>query len=161
LGKHLNKIINKIAKRPEKKEPTFGEELTHTAKELIMGPEKEGEGEKAKYSWAYEEDEETGERQISLTPGEREIITEVENKLKKPAFRTAFCSILLLNRKMKPVRLNGRKYLLALATAAGSLNLTVFSTNRMQLLILKPKSIHRKNNKPVFLPDLMTVLKFG
>jgi len=97
--KEGQKIINKIAKRPEKKEPTFFEELTHTLRELIMGPEKEGEGESAKYSWApLEEDEETGELRISLTPGEREIITEVENKIKKPAYRTNIRGIYIAKR---------------------------------------------------------------
>ncbi len=80
------KIINKLAKRKEKKEDTLMGDLTYVAKQVIMGPEKEGSGDSAKYSW--EEDEETGEERVSLTPGEREIITEIENKLKKPAFRT-------------------------------------------------------------------------
>ena len=53
-----------------------------------MGPEAEGSGEGAKYSWLPQNKEETGEREMVLTPGEREIITEVENKLKKSAWRT-------------------------------------------------------------------------
>ncbi|HCC59888.1 MAG: hypothetical protein A2402_00665 [Candidatus Staskawiczbacteria bacterium RIFOXYC1_FULL_37_43] len=83
------KIVNKIARRPEKKETTFLEDLWYVARQVVLGPEKEGSGESAKYSWErIEEDEETGELKISLTPGEREVITEVENKLKKPAWRT-------------------------------------------------------------------------
>ena len=70
------KIINKLAKRPEKKEPTLIEDLMHIARELIMGPEKEGEGESAKYSWVEQNKEESGEREMVLTPGEREIITK-------------------------------------------------------------------------------------
>ena len=93
------KIIKKIAKRPEKKESTFMDDLTRTFKEIAMGPEKEGEGESAKYSWATEEDEETGERQISLTPGEREILTEIENKLKKPAFRANIRGVYVAKRE--------------------------------------------------------------
>ena len=94
------KIINKIAKRPEKKEMSFVEILFHTLRELVVGPEKEGEGESAKYSWSQmEEDEETGELRISLTPGEREIITEVENKLKKPVFRTNIRGVYVAKRE--------------------------------------------------------------
>ncbi len=93
------KIINKLAKRPEKKEPTLVQDLASVARELAMGPEKEGEGESASYSWASEEDEETGERQISLTPGEREIITEIENKMKKPAFRTNIRGVYVAKRE--------------------------------------------------------------
>jgi hypothetical protein len=114
------KIINKIAKRPEKKEHTFAEELSHTLKELAMGPEKEGEGESAKYSWApLEEDEETGELKISLTPGEREIITEVENKIKKPAFRTNIRGVYIARRESwkAPNRVILRSYMGHFSTA--------------------------------------------
>ena len=45
-----------------------------------------------------EEDEETGELKISLTPGEREVITEVENKIKKPAFRTTIRGVYVARR---------------------------------------------------------------
>jgi hypothetical protein len=77
---------------------TFFEDLSRVFKEIAMGPEKEGEGEKAKYSW-YEENEETGDKQISLTPGEREIITEVENKMKKPLFRTTIRAVYVAKRE--------------------------------------------------------------
>ncbi len=82
------KIINELSKRPEKKEPTLLEDLWYVAKQVIMGPEKEGSGEKASYEWVPQQKEESGEREMVLTPGEREIITEVENKFKKPVFRT-------------------------------------------------------------------------
>lgn len=114
------KIINKIAKRPEKKEATFGEDLGYVFKQLAMGPEKEGEGEKAKYSWVpLEEDEETGELRISLTPGEREVITEVENKMKKPAFRTNIRGVYVAKRDAwKPAhRVLTRSYMSHFATA--------------------------------------------
>lgn len=79
------KIINKIAKRAEKKETTLWDDIMYVARQILLGPDKEGES----YSWPQvEEDEETGELRVSLTPGEREIITEVENKIKKPAWRT-------------------------------------------------------------------------
>jgi len=86
--KEGEKIINKIAKRPEKKETSLMDDLMSIARQVLLGPEKEGSGESAKYSWPVEEDEETGELRISLTPGEREIITEIDGKLKKPAWRT-------------------------------------------------------------------------
>ena len=90
------KIINKIAKRPEKKKVTFMQELGHIFGEIIGGPKKEGES----YTWVpLEEDEETGELRISLTPGEREIITEIENKLKKPAFRTNIRGVYVAKRE--------------------------------------------------------------
>jgi hypothetical protein len=56
---------------------------------LIYGPKKEGSGEKATYKW-HESGarSEEGDREMVLTPGERETITEIENKMKKPIFRT-------------------------------------------------------------------------
>jgi len=94
------KIINKIAGRPEKKEITFMQMLTHTFGELIGGPAKEGEGESASYSWLpMEKDEETDELRVSLTPGEREVITEIENKLKKPVFRTNIRGVYVAKRE--------------------------------------------------------------
>lgn len=97
--KEGQKIINKLAKRPEKKEPTLIDDLTYIAKQVFLGPEKEGSGESAKYSWPMEEDEETGELKISLTPGEREVITEIENKIKKPAFRTTIRGVYVAKRE--------------------------------------------------------------
>lgn len=82
------KIISKLSNRPEEKEPTLLEDLAYVGKQVLMGPEAEGSGEGAKYSWLPQNKEETGEREMVLTPGEREIITEVENKLKKSAWRT-------------------------------------------------------------------------
>lgn len=78
-------IINKTAKRPEKKETSLLDDLVYIARQVLIGPEKDGE----KYSWPQmEEDEETGELRVSLTPGERELITDIENKMKKTAWRT-------------------------------------------------------------------------
>ena len=78
-------IVTKLSKRPEKKEPTFLEDLGYVFRQLIMGPDKEGSGEGAKYSWTPIAKTETGEREMVLTPGEREMITEIENKMRKPA----------------------------------------------------------------------------
>ncbi|MEK7658868.1 MAG: hypothetical protein AAB352_03340 [Patescibacteria group bacterium] len=92
-------IVNKISKRPEKKETTLFEELGSIVSDLIMGPKKEGSGESAKYSWISAAKEESGEREMVLTPGEREIITEVENKLKKPLFRTTIRGVYIAKRE--------------------------------------------------------------
>ena len=106
-------IINKLSKRPEKKEPTLMEDLFYVGKQLILGPEKEGSGEGAKYSWVEQNKEETGEREMVLTPGEREVITEVENKLKKPAFRTTIRAVYVTKREnwRAPNRVMMRSYL--------------------------------------------------
>jgi hypothetical protein len=93
------KIVNKFAKRPEKKTTGFFDDLFQILKELAMGPEKEGSGESAKYSWQSVLDEETGEKQISLTSGEREVILSVENKLKKPIFRTNIRGVYVAKRE--------------------------------------------------------------
>lgn len=92
------KIINKLSNRAEKKEPTFWEDLMYVARQIVMGPEKEGSGEGAKYSWVEQNKEESGEREMVLTPGEREIITEVENKMKKSAWRTSIRGVYVARR---------------------------------------------------------------
>ena len=80
--KEAEKIITKIIKRPEKKETTFFEDLMYVFKQIILGPEKEGSGEKATYKWMDTAKSEEGEREMVLTPGEREVVTEIENKIK-------------------------------------------------------------------------------
>ena len=97
--KEAQKIVDKTAKRPEKKEKSLIEELKEIFEQVVFGPQKEGSGESASYFWVYEENEETGERQISLTPGEREIITAVENKIKKPVFRTTVRGVYIAKRE--------------------------------------------------------------
>lgn len=89
------KIVNKIAKRSEKKEIPIMQEIGFTLMQIFGGPKKEGE----KYSWETILDEETGEKQISLTPGEREIITEINDKLKKPIWRTNIRGIYVAKRE--------------------------------------------------------------
>lgn len=89
------KIVNKIVRRPEKKDTTFFQDLGRVASELAMGPEKEGDS----YSWPTYKDDETGEREMSLTPGEREVVTEIENKMKKPVFRTNIRGVYVAKRE--------------------------------------------------------------
>ena len=42
---------------------------------------------------------EEGEREMLLSPGEREVLTEVENKLKKPVFRTYIRGVYVAKRE--------------------------------------------------------------
>jgi hypothetical protein len=104
------KIINELAKRQEKKESTFMDELMHTFRLLIGGPKKEGDT----YSWPQmEKDTETDEWRVSLTPGERESITEIENKLKKLVYRTNIRGIYVAKREnwRAPHRVISRSYM--------------------------------------------------
>jgi hypothetical protein len=109
--KEGQKIADKLSRRPEKKEPTLWDDLSYVAHQVIMGPEKEGSGEGAKYSW-YEEDEETGEDRVSLTPGERDLLTEIENKMKKPVYKTALRSVYIAKKEnwKAPNRVAFRNY---------------------------------------------------
>ena len=96
LKEEGEKIILKLAKRPEKApKKTFFGEFFEIIYHMVVGPVKEGEGDKAKYKFVTEVKSETGEREMVLTPGEREIITEVENKLKKPVYRTSIRALYL------------------------------------------------------------------
>lgn len=97
--KEAEKIIAKISKRPIKKEKTLLEEMTEVAYNLIVGPHKEGVGEKAKYKWLERAKSEEGEREMVITPGEREIITEIENKMKKTAFLTTVRGVYVAKRE--------------------------------------------------------------
>lgn len=120
------RVINKISKRPEKKEPTLWEDLAYMAKQVFMGPEKEGSGEGAKYSWLEQNKSDEGEREMVLTPGEREIITEVENKMKKPLFRTTIRGVYVAKREnwKAPNRIIFRSY--AAHFIANNLNMLGF-----------------------------------
>jgi len=95
IYKSAQKIINKIAQRKEKKEPTFMDELAYVARQFVFGPEKDGES----FAWPkLEEDDETGELRVSLTPGERETISEVERKMSKSLFRTTIRGVYVARR---------------------------------------------------------------
>lgn len=93
------KIITKLAKRPEKKEKSIIEELSEVFREIIFGPTKEGTGEKATYKWISPAKSEEGEKEMLITPGEREILSEVENKIKKPAFKTTIRGVYIAKRE--------------------------------------------------------------
>jgi len=98
--KEAQGIISKIARRTVKKTATFTDELVSVIRMVIFGPEKEGSGEDATYKWAESvAQSETGEREMLLTPGERETITEIENKIKKPIFRTTVRGVYIAKRE--------------------------------------------------------------
>jgi len=88
------KIIDKLSKRPTKKKKGLISEIIGTLLSIILGPTKEELGGKTKSVISDE-----GEREMVLTPGEREIITEVENKLKKPVFRTNIRGLYIAKRE--------------------------------------------------------------
>lgn len=115
IYEQAKKAINKITKRPEKKQATFFEDFSATFTSLIMGPKKEGES----YSWpAFERNEETGEKEMALTPGEREILTEIEGKMKKPLFRTTVRGVYVARREnwRSPHRILMRGYMAHFST---------------------------------------------
>lgn len=93
------KIISKIIKRPEKKPHSFGggilDELFDAIFFLIRGSATPGAEVKPVKSVKSEE----GEREMVLTPGEREVVTEIENKLKKPVFRTKITGMYVAKRE--------------------------------------------------------------
>ena len=99
LKKEAERIISKVAKRPNNKTVTFADELAIDIRNLILGPIKEGAGEKATYKWVEAAKSEGGEREMVITPGEREIITEIENKIKKPLFRTSIRGVYVAKRE--------------------------------------------------------------
>jgi len=84
----VKKTINKLAKRPEKKIATLWEDIGSVLKNLALGPQKEGSGEKATYKWYDARTSEEEDRELLLTGGEKELLIEVENKAKKPIYRT-------------------------------------------------------------------------
>lgn len=97
--KEGQKIIDKIAKRPEKKEITFVQDLFHTFGQIIFGPSKEGSGEKATYKWTDIAVSEESDREMVLTPGEKEIITEIETKMKKSVFKVTMRGVYVAKRE--------------------------------------------------------------
>ena len=126
--KEAEKIITKVAKRPEKKETTLFEDLVYVFRQVALGPEKEGSGEKATYKWVDPSKSEEGEREMLMTPGEREIVTEIENKIKKPVYRTAIRGIYVAKREnwMSSHRIISRSYFAHFMTQ--NLNRLGFST---------------------------------
>jgi len=94
-----HKIINKITKRVEKKTTTLFDDLKLVFVNLIMGPQKIGSGEKATFKFLEAKVSESDEREMVLTPGEREVLTELEGKLKKPVFRANIRGVYVAKRE--------------------------------------------------------------
>lgn len=97
--KAVQKKINEIAKRPIKKTTTFFDDIMKMGGELIFGPKKEGAGEKATYKWIDANKGEESDREMVLTPGEREVLTAIEDKAKKSIFRTVMRGVYVAKRE--------------------------------------------------------------
>jgi len=97
--KEAKQLIEELSKRPVKKVNTFWEEIMQMAFHLIYGPKKEGSGEKATWKWLESTKTEEGEKELLLTPGEKEILVEIENKLKRPIFRTVIRGVYVARRE--------------------------------------------------------------
>ena len=89
--------IGKLTKRPVKRKKSLFGDLLDLMWHLIVGPKKEG----ASYKWADSKKTEEGnnDKELLLTPGEREILTEVENKMKRPIFRTNIRGVYVAKRE--------------------------------------------------------------
>jgi len=93
------KIINKIAKRPEKKEEGYMDEIKNVFGELVTGMTMQTDAEGNPIQSMAPEKTETGEKEMLLTPGEREILLEVEDKVKKSAFKTVIRGVYIAKRE--------------------------------------------------------------
>ncbi|MBU2540138.1 hypothetical protein KJ786_03195 [Patescibacteria group bacterium] len=83
------KIINKIAKRPEEKKESFWDMLGNMFNELFAGiTGSAGVDDKGKAKSLSPAKSESTEREMIITPGEREILSGVEEKIKKAAYKT-------------------------------------------------------------------------
>lgn len=81
------KKIEKMSRRPEKRKKSFielAQEIMSAIAFGVFSPAKEDEEEKA----ISIEVSEGGEKEMIITPGEREILTAIEEKIKKPAYKT-------------------------------------------------------------------------
>ena len=89
------KIINKIARRPAKKSKSTIEKIGDMASEIISGPLSAEEARERSLSASASEE---GEREMLITPGEREVISAIEEKMKKAAFKTSIRGIYVAKR---------------------------------------------------------------
>lgn len=125
--KEGQQAVNKLAGRPEKKAKTLWMDLQDTFWNLLLGPKKEGSGESATYSWLDSQTSEDGDRELLVTPGERAKILEIEDKLKRPAFRVNMRGVYVAKREnfKSPHRLIARAYFAHFGT--NHLNSFIFS----------------------------------
>ena len=87
-----NKIIEKIAKRTKPKSKPLIERVAKgigdIAEEIATGVTKPERLEEVREKAISPAVSETGEREMLITPGERRILTAIENKMSKPAYLT-------------------------------------------------------------------------
>ena len=121
-------IINKLSKREVKKPKTLWNDLAEISHNVIVGPIKDGSGSKATYRWLKAATSKTVDREMLLTPGERDTIEEIENELKKPTFRTSIRGVYVAKRENwnNSHRIIGRSYFAHFQTQ--NLNHLRFST---------------------------------
>ncbi len=94
------KLIAKLSNRSVKSVKTFWSYVTDMIYNLVMGPKKEGSGEKATFKWLDSaKTDESSDRELVLSPAERETLTEVENKLKRPILRTNIRGVYVAKRE--------------------------------------------------------------
>ncbi len=98
LKKEAERIIAGITKRSVKKEKTLWSDLLDVAHNIVIGPKKEGSGEKATYKWLESNVSESDEREMLMTPGERATVTEIEDKMKKAIYRTTMRGLYIAKR---------------------------------------------------------------
>ncbi len=79
------RIVDKIARRPSKKTKSTIEKIGEIASEIFSGPLSAEEAKERSLSPAVSEET---EREMIITPGEREVLTAIEEKMKKAAFKT-------------------------------------------------------------------------
>ena len=96
----VKSMLGKLSNRPVKKKTTFWQDLWAMLFHLIYGPKKEGSGEKATFKWLDSaKTEEGADKELLLSPGERETLTEVENKAKRPIFRVNIRAVYVAKRE--------------------------------------------------------------
>ena len=94
------KIISKIAKRPEKAEETFFGVLGQMFSELFAGfTGSAGKDEKGGAKALSEAKSESSEREMLLTPGERGVLTAIEEKMEKSAWKTTIRGVYVARRE--------------------------------------------------------------
>ena len=93
--------IAKLTKRPQKKKEHFMHHIAEMLWQAVVGPQAETKGDTVTYKWLESKKNEEGssDKELLLTPGEREILTEVENKLKRPFFRTNIRGVYVARRE--------------------------------------------------------------
>jgi len=94
------KRIVKLARRPEKRKKSITELVGDIISAIAFGaltPSKEGEETESIEAIPMEVSE-GGEREMIITPGEREILSAIEEKIKKPAYKVNIRSLYIAKR---------------------------------------------------------------